>query len=91
MHIIIKIQIGTQVYSVKLKSATRLKPSNMLGTSSDPLFEFKVRPADKKAGEQLQRSTYKPSTLDPIWEPPEKFQFIVSTPKNARIIISGYT
>jgi hypothetical protein len=62
--------------------------TDVLAGSSDPFVEFFLRPADKSAGAQKQRSSHKPRTLNPRWEPPEKFNFICSDLSLTRIVVS---
>lgn len=79
-----------RVIILKLMKASNLPESGGL-MSPDPYVELAMRPGDYTAGEQSQRSTSRPSTCDPKWEPPERFQFIVSDPEAvARLVLSVY-
>jgi len=49
---------------------------------------MKLKPSDSIAGDQLQRSSYKPATNHPQWEPNEKFQFILSDDNDTHIAVS---
>jgi hypothetical protein len=62
--------------------------TDVLAGSSDPFVEMFLRPADKSGGAQKQRSSHKPRTLNPRWEPPEKFNFICCDLSFTRIVIS---
>jgi hypothetical protein len=37
-----------------------------------------VKPGDQHLGDQIQRTSYRPSTFDPVWQPPESFQLATS-------------
>lgn len=79
-----------RVIIIKLMSARDLPVSGGL-LNPDPYVELTMRPADATVGDQLQRSTSRPRTLSPKWEPPERFQFIVSDPEAvSRIVLSIY-
>lgn len=79
-----------RVIIIKLISAANLPESGGL-LSPDPYVELAMRPGDHIAGDQSQRSTSRPRTIEPKWEPPERFQFIVSDPEaTARIVLSVY-
>ena len=41
-------------------------------------------------GDQLQKSFMKPQSLHPVWEPPERFQFIYTNRKKSKLVISVY-
>lgn len=73
---------------MKLVGGHDLPVSDVLAGSSDPFVEFFLRPAEKNAGAQKQRSTHKPRSLNPRWEPPEKFKFICTDLSFTRIVIS---
>lgn len=79
----------TKIIIVKICNATNL-PGITFSNTSDPYVELKLRPSDKYAGEQIKSTSKRPQTLNPIWEPPEKFQFIVSDIKKSKIIFSLY-
>jgi hypothetical protein len=78
----------TPVIVVKVIGAHDLPEVDILTHSSEPFVEFFLRPADKKAGPQNQRSSHKPRTLNPKWEPPERFQLICSDVAGSRIVVS---
>jgi len=63
-----KLPSETMVVIVRLQSMESLpfSPSSLSGTA-DPFMEMKLQPADDVAGHQLQRSSVKPSSLNPKW------------------------
>ena len=73
-----------------MRSANGIVGADSFSGLSDPYFELTLKPGDPVAGEQHQRSTAKSRTLEPVWEPPERFQFIVSNLENSRIVLSWY-
>jgi hypothetical protein len=82
----------TPVYIVRLKSAEGLvSPDGNLSGTADSFVELKMIPDDVIAGDQLQRSSNKPDTLNPKWIPPERFQFICNNKDSARIIFSIFS
>lgn len=79
-----------RVIIVKLMGASGLPESGGL-VSPDPYVELAMRPGDFTAGDQAQRSTSRPRTTSPRWEPPERFQFIISDPDTpSKIVLSVY-
>ena len=56
---------------VELIAAHNLTGVNTLGGKSDPYMKFNV------VGNAEKYSTVKPNTLEPVWEPPERFEFVV--------------
>jgi len=60
------------------------------GNTSHPYVEMRLIPGDPVAGVQNQRSAIKPDTTHPLWEPAERFQFVVSKPQTTKILISVY-
>mmetsp|Transcript_5028 Transcript_5028/g.7683 ORF Transcript_5028/g.7683 Transcript_5028/m.7683 type:complete len:292 (+) Transcript_5028:70-945(+) len=81
---------STRVVVIKLEHARDLASAETFSGMSNPYFEMMLKPADKYAGEQQQRSTAKHRTLNPRWEPAERFQFVVSDMETSRIVISCY-
>lgn len=86
---LIYLTLGSRVIIVKLIAAYDIDGADMSG-NSDPYVEFSLKPADKFAQDQQQHSTVKSRTLNPRWDPPERFQFITSTVESSRIVISWY-
>lgn len=87
-----QIEESALVYIVRLKSINGLQPpAGNLSGLADPFAELKLTPPDAVALDQLQRSSFKPSTLNPKWVPPERFQFCTSNSDLAKIIISVYS
>jgi hypothetical protein len=79
-----------QVIILKLCRASGVAGVDGFSGLSDPYFELSLKPGEPVAGEQHQRSTAKSRTLEPKWDPPERFQFIVSDLENSRIVLSWY-
>jgi hypothetical protein len=67
-----------------------IAPGSSYNGLSDPYVEIKMMPNDPVAGSQQQASEVKPQTLNPKWMPAERFQFVLSKPNDARILISVY-
>uniref|UniRef100_K3WHW5 C2 domain-containing protein n=1 Tax=Globisporangium ultimum (strain ATCC 200006 / CBS 805.95 / DAOM BR144) TaxID=431595 RepID=K3WHW5_GLOUD len=63
----------SHVVRVTLTHATRLAQGDYIG-KSDPYIKFTV-------DEQSARSSCRASTLDPVWDPPEHFDFKVLNPE----------
>lgn len=81
----------TKVAVLKLKAASNLPSSDAIAGLADPYFQLKIYPADLLAGEQNQKSSIKPRTLNPVWDPAERFQFICSNMSDTKIILSLYS
>lgn len=80
----------TCVIIVKLIAAHGLPITDMVMKSSDPFFVFEVKPDGAVGGNQKQRSTHKPRTLDPKWDPPLTFRFIAADVPTCKIVISAW-
>ena len=81
---------NTKVVIIKVHSARGIEGVNTFSKSSEPYAEIKLRPPDPVAGEQVKCTSKRPPTLEPRWEPAEKFQFIVTNPSTSKIVISLY-
>eukprot|EP01031_Cornospumella_fuschlensis_P029015 gene29015-35020_t len=81
---------NASVFIIRLISLSDIPVGNMYKNWSDAFVELTLLPKDAQAGDQKQSSSTKPSTLNPKWEPPERFQFIVSQPSTAKILFSVY-
>lgn len=57
---------------------------------SNPYVEMSLQPGDRDLGDQTQRTSYRPSTYDPLWQSPESFQFATSN-NNAKISFFVYS
>ena len=71
-------------------SACGIAAGDGFSGTSDPYVELTLKPGDPVAGEQHQRTTARARTLDPKWDPPERFQFIVSNLETSRIVMSWW-
>eukprot|EP01039_Chlorochromonas_danica_P008065 gene8065-8895_t len=80
----------SRVCTIKLIRLSDIPVANSFQGCSDPFVSFTVVPGDNAAGPQKQQSSVKPSTRNPKWEPPERFQFILSKPLESKIVISVY-
>eukprot|EP01038_Epipyxis_sp_PR26KG_P008953 gene8953-12074_t len=80
----------TKIVIVRLASLSDLPIGNSYSQVTDAFVEMKLLPSDTVAGNQKQLSSIKPSSLSPKWEPPERFQFIVSKVNDAKVIVSVY-
>lgn len=76
------------VIVITVFSANDLSPGHLLGGMADPIVKLSVAPVLDPVGAQSQRTSRRLRTLDPVWEPPETFQFIVQP--SSRIILSAY-
>ena len=57
----------------------------------NPFVEIRLVPDDIEAGSQVQRTSHKPRTNTPSWEPPESFKIICCDIKGrGKIVISVY-
>jgi Ca2+-dependent lipid-binding protein len=56
--------------------------------SAGPYFELYLHPEDSIAGLQKRRSSHRPKTTEPLWSPPERFQFIVSEESASDILLN---
>jgi hypothetical protein len=79
---------GDQCVVVKVKSGKDIKAARVVRDESNPYIELSVHPADGRYGRQSQKTSYKPTTLDPSWSPYERFQFFSSVPEETRVIFS---
>lgn len=52
-----------------------------------PFVEFSLKPDQDIGGQQRYQSSYRPSSAEPHWNPPEKFLFIVADLTSAKIVI----
>lgn len=81
------------VVIVRLKECSSLLQSAQTTALSGPYVETKLVPSEDIVGDQLQRSSFKPDTYNPRWEPAERFQFVISDEKelkNIKIRFSVY-
>lgn len=51
---------------------------------------MRIRPGDMVAGEQVKCTSKRPQTIEPKWEPAEKFQFIVANLMSTKLVVSVY-
>jgi hypothetical protein len=56
--------------------------------NESPMVELTLKPGDDRVGEQTQKTSHKPKTGKPAWEPAEKFTFVCSNINKHRIIFS---
>lgn len=76
----------SKVLIISLRACANLRAADV--TTSDPYVIFSVRPNQEGCDSQEQFSSCKANNLNPVWAPPEKFQFIITDPSRARLIIS---
>lgn len=65
-----KVPPDTLVVVIRVRALTDLLPSANYTGSSGPYVELSLSPGDAAAGEQLQRTSYKPGTSNPRWVRP---------------------
>lgn len=83
-----QLPTNTTVIIIKLKALVK-----MPGSTSDltgPYVELKLFPSDDVAGDQLQRSSYKAGEKNPRWEPPERFQFLITDKEASKLKFAVY-
>jgi hypothetical protein len=91
-HFLIPFPIrSTDDYTIitKILSGKSLNPARAVLGVSNPYVDIRIRPPDPRFGDQLQRSSYKPLTVNPIWTPYERFQHTTSIP-DSKIVFSLY-
>ena len=86
----LELPVESTVVVIKLRTLHGIAAGNSYSGLSDPFVEFKLIPKDNLAGDQLQRSSNKTSTLNPRWEPAERFQLIASKKESQKVIMSVY-
>ena len=70
---------------VSVLRCEHLAAGRMFLNTSSPYIELKIHPPDSVFGNQLQRTSYKPSTVDPEWHPFESFQFTTTNMSSREI------
>ena len=65
-----------------------LQVGNVATELSDPFLEMKITPGDDIAGEQIQSGTLQPSTLNPKWEPPERYRMLMTGTREHKLVLS---
>jgi hypothetical protein len=86
-----KLLPSHRVVVVELKGANELKSVRAkLFRANGPFFEISIRPEQELTGDQTYRSSHRPPTTEPRWEPPEKFEFVVTDLTDAKIIIGAW-
>lgn len=81
---------GSALVTVDVLRMRNLAVGNHAIELSLPFAELKMLPADHVAGEQMQRGTMKVDTLNPSWEPPERYHFFVTPGPEPKILLSVY-
>lgn len=71
----------------KLLSGKSLTPARVVLGVSNPFVDIRITPSDPRFGDQLQRSSYKPLTVNPIWTPYERFQHTTNIP-DSKLVFS---
>jgi hypothetical protein len=71
----------------KILSGKSLIPARAVLGVSNPYVDIRITPPDRRFGDQLQRSSYKPLTVNPIWTPYERFQHTTNIP-DSKIVFS---
>jgi hypothetical protein len=77
-----------KVIIVRLAALRDIRIGNSYSGLTDAYVELKILPPDLIAGNQTQVSSIRPSTLSPQWQPPERFQFVVSKVNETRVVLS---
>lgn len=80
---------NTQIVVVKVLSADRIEGVGFSNTA-DPYVEMRLSPPDGIAGEQVKTTSKRPQTITPQWDPPEKFQYIVSNIAKSKVVFSVF-
>jgi hypothetical protein len=80
----------SRVLVVHLLRCRGLPAADTATGTSDPYVVFRVLPEVVAGKNQRQNSSIKASTLNPTWEPSERFDFLVNEPAHARLIISVF-
>lgn len=70
---------------VSVLRAEKLPAGRSFINTASPYLELKIHPPDSVFGNQLQKTSYKPSTVDPVWIPFEKFQFTTTNMSSREI------
>lgn len=76
--------------TVSIIRADKLAAGQRFFNTSSPYLELKIHPPDSVFGDQLQRTSYKPLTMDPEWTPFERFQFTTTNMASREIRVYGY-
>eukprot|EP01032_Pedospumella_encystans_P012715 gene12715-14688_t len=79
-----------KVIVVRLVGLDHISSTSNYTRGANAFVRFRLLPDDEVGGEQEQSSTIVPGTSTPLWEPPERFQFIVSDMAKTKLIISVY-
>jgi hypothetical protein len=59
---------------------------------SDPIIRMSINPPVDflhEDGNQSQRTSQRVRTLNPVWDPPERFNFLITSDDRAKVIISA--
>ena len=85
----------TRVYHLRIVSAV-FPVADVVLALSDPYFQISLVPPDPFVEfcwtkEQIEITAVEPRTLEPVWDPPNKFQMIVSTVEKSRIVLAAFS
>jgi hypothetical protein len=80
---------SAQVVVLKVLKVDRIEGVGFSNTA-DPYVEMRLAPPDGVAGEQVKITSKRPQTITPEWDPPEKFQYIVSNVHKSKIVFSVF-
>jgi C2 domain len=87
-----QIEHDVNIYVIHLRSVdiSQAKSAGHFKGSADPFVEMRLKNAEPVVGDQLQRSSSRPNcdTLQPTWEPVERFQFICSRSSTNSVLMS---
>jgi hypothetical protein len=85
-----KLPVDTKVLDIFLEGMIDLPIAGEFINSTNSFVEMKIIPDDFIFKNQVQQSTIKPSDLNPVWDPPEKFTIVASKFNASRILMSVY-
>jgi len=80
-----------RVVVIDLKGSDELKrlPAKIFHANG-PYFEISIRPEQGLVKDQTYRSSHRPPTSQPRWEPPERFEYIITDPTDVKFLITAW-
>jgi len=81
---------NTQIAVVKVLKVHGIQGIGFANTA-EPYVEMRLSPPDSIAGEQIKITSKRPQTILPEWDPPEKFQFVVSNISKSKVVLSVFS
>lgn len=87
--VLLLLCVDSCTITVSIIRADKLAAGQRFFNTSSPYLELKIHPPDSVFGDQLQRTSYKPLTMDPEWTPFERFQFTTTNMASREIRVYG--